>query len=84
MIARPLAALTLAPKSPPVINNTTRASKLPAHPDTMSAVPAAARPVAMTARSPTRSASNPQGSTEKVAPMLTDASNTPTCVRLRS
>ena len=84
MIARPLAAFTLAPKRPPAISKTTRASKLPARPDAMSAAPAAASPVAITARSPTRSASNPQGSTEMVAPMLTDASNTSTCVRLRS
>src|SRR3954452_4543610 len=81
--ARPLAAWTHAPR-PPAAKRAIESATTPfARAAATTATEADPRPAAITARSPTRSASMPHGSTVASTPRLTLARTTPTPSRLR-
>ena len=80
--ARPLAALTLAPKTPATASSPTSERKLPLQPRAASATAAPVSPATMTTRSPIRSATIPHGRRVSIIPALTAPSTTPICVRL--
>jgi hypothetical protein len=80
--ARPLAALTPAPSAPATDSAATRCVKEDEYAAHTSAAAVPSWPIAMTERSPIRSATIPQRSSVASEPMLSAASTTPTCVRL--
>src|SRR3954465_14789777 len=84
MIARPLAALTLAPSAPTPTSAPVTAPNVSVLEATTSRAAAPASPVAITHRSSPRAATSPQGSRVKSIPTPTAASTTPVCVRLSS
>jgi hypothetical protein len=82
MIARPLAALTLAPSAPTPTSVSVTVAKVSVVEATISRAAAPVSPVAITQRSSTRSATRPHGSSVKSIPIPTAASTTPVSVRL--
>jgi hypothetical protein len=84
MTARPLAACTHAPSAPAAKSAADTATTPSTAAAAATATDALPNPAAITARSPTRSASIPHGRTVASTPRLTVARTTPTPSRLRS
>ena len=82
MIARPLAALTLAPSAPTPTSTPVTAPNVCVVEATTSRAAAPVSPVAITQRSSTRSATSPHGSSVKSIPIPIAASTTPVSARL--
>ena len=82
MIARPLAAFTLAPSAPTPTSVAVTVAKPCVVEATTSSAAAPVSPVAITQRSSTRSATSPHGRSVKSIPIPTAASTTPVSVRL--
>src|SRR5262249_58122928 len=82
MMARPLAALTLAPSAPTPMSVPVTAAKLSVVEATTSRAAAPVSPVAITQRSSTLSATSPQARSVQSIPIPTAASTTPVWVRL--
>ena len=83
MIARPLAAATLAPPNPATASSTPSAAKLLVSAASSITTPAPERPALTTRRSPTRSAARPHGSIPSIVPRLAAASTSPVCESVR-
>ena len=77
MIARPLAAFTLAPSAPAATRASTSVQRPCVDAAPASAAPAPTSPATITQRSSNRSARSPHGSSVKSIPMPTAARTTP-------
>ena len=77
MIARPLAAFTLAPSAPAAMSAATSGASPPVLAAPASATPAPTSPAAITQRSSKRSATSPHGSSVNSIPIPIAASTTP-------